>query len=392
VRFSAAWAGTTRWKPALERAGLVLLTVAAFGWRLDRAEEQPYFFDEGTSFRIAEQIFDPEAPWPRHGGDHPSLGVYLLGLSGWIFGRDALGYRLLNVLAGSMTVPLLALAVARSATRGEALAAALLLAVNPCHIGLSALAIEIPFQVFFVTLALAFAAHLPGGGRHALFGCAAALGLGFMCSESTALVLVGWLIAVLLRPERVAGLRRRDFVVAAGLGLAVIAQDLHYNLTATRSDFYYVNYLDHWDRISRLSFGLHGVGFFLRDLFERLPAWLPASLWQDHRGEYTGPGVVLGVLLLLGWLHSFREAGDPSRGLWRWPVHVLVFVTTFAGMRRPSDMLDAATWTWPVPILVLATASTARFCCRQRVPAWLLLLVLLLSMHFVEPASPAPWK
>ena len=69
-----------------------------------------------------------------------------------------------------------------------------------------------------------------------------------------------------------------------------------------------------------------------------------------------------------------------------------VFVTTFAGMRRPSDMLDAATWTWPVPILVLATASTARFCCRQRVPAWLLLLVLLLSMHFVEPSSPAPWK
>ena len=194
-------------------------------------------------------MFDPEAPWPRHGGDHPALGVYLLSLSGWLFGRNDVGYRMLNVIVGSLTVPLLAIAVTRFVSRWEAVAAGLLLAINPFHLALSSLAIEVPFQILFGTAALAFASRLPGGGRPALFGCAATLGLGFMCSESTALILVAWLGVALLDPARLAGLKARDFAVATGIGLVIVAQDLHYNLTADTADFYYVNYLDHLGRI-----------------------------------------------------------------------------------------------------------------------------------------------
>ena len=351
------------------------MAAAGFWWRLETAVEQPRIFDEDTSIGIAERVFRPGEAWPRHGGDHPVLGIYLLSLSGWMFGRDELGYRLLNVLAGSLTVPLLALAVARCASRGEGLAAGVLLAVNPFHVGLSALAIEIPFQVLFVTLALSQASRLPEGGRGALFGCAAALGLGFMCNESTALVLVGWLVVAVRQRHRLAGLRRRDLVAAALLGVLVVAQDLHYNLTATRSDFYYVNYLDHWARIGQPSFGLQGVGFFLRDLFAAFPGRIPAQIWQDRRDEYTGQGVVLGLLLLCGWLHSFRRPGDPSGGLWSWPIHVFLLVTTFGGQARPSEMLDPAVWTWPVPVVGLASATAARLVFRQRLP-WLILIVV----------------
>ncbi len=63
-----------RWS-ALEIATLALVTLLAFGWRLDRALKEAPYFDEGTSIRIAEKVFDPEAPWPRHGGDHPALAV-----------------------------------------------------------------------------------------------------------------------------------------------------------------------------------------------------------------------------------------------------------------------------------------------------------------------------
>ncbi len=291
---------------------------------------------------------------------------------------------MLNVIVGSLTVPLLAIAVTRFVSRWEAVAAGLLLAINPFHLALSSLAIEVPFQILFGTAALAFASRLPGGGRPALFGCAATLGLGFMCSESTALILVAWLGVALLDPARLAGLKARDFAVATGIGLVIVAQDLHYNLTADTADFYYVNYLDHLGRIGSLSFGLHGLGFFLRDVFVQLQE-IPSWLWVDDRGEYLGPGVVLGTFLLLGWLGSFRRGGDPSGGLLSWPVHVFVLVTTFGGEVVRSTMLDSATWAWPQAIIPYASALAAHLAFRTRLPPWLVLGAVILAMLIESP-------
>ena len=47
---------------------------------------------------------------------------------------------------GSLTVPILAVAVVCVMSRWQAIAAALLLAINPFHLALSSLAIEVPFR------------------------------------------------------------------------------------------------------------------------------------------------------------------------------------------------------------------------------------------------------
>ncbi len=370
--------------------GLAVVTLAGLLWRLALAANGDRPTDEEICIGLAEQVLRPGGHWPLHGGDHPALGIYLVAASAWVFGPSLLGYRLLGVVAGALTIPLLALTVARSASRREALPAAALLAANPFHAGLSAIAIEIPFQVFFVTLAWLFLASLPAGGRRALVGSAAALGLGFMCSESTALVAVGWLAVLALRPGLRAGLRPRDYLFAGAAGLAVVAPDLVYNATATRPDFryvnyLYVNYLDHLRRIATPAFGLQGIGFFLRDAFNAVLGDVP-RWWTDFRCEYSGPGIALGILLLAGWLHSFHASGDPSAGLWSLPTLLFVFVATFTGPTEPYK-LDPPSWTWPVPTLTLVTAGAARLLVMRWRRAWPVFLVLLGAMLLPAPTS-----
>jgi 4-amino-4-deoxy-L-arabinose transferase-like glycosyltransferase len=314
-------------------------------------------FDEGVCIAIAERVFRPDATWPWHGGDHPALGVYLLAASAGIFGQSLLGYRLLGVLAGALTAPIAAAAVARSTSRAHGLLAAVLLAVNPFHIGLSAAAFEMGFQILFVTTAWLQLARLPGGGRAAVVCSAFWLGMAFLCNESAALIAVAWAAGLaVLKPLR-HGLRPSDAVVAALALAVVVLPDVLYNATADGPDYRYVDYRDHLYRVSAFSATLQGAGFFLCDVLD----WIwpePTPTWTNQRDEYAGPGVVLGSLLLAGFINSLRGEGDPTGGLWRLPPLLFLLVTSFTRPAGPSE-LDPPNWTWPAPTLPLVTAASA---------------------------------
>jgi 4-amino-4-deoxy-L-arabinose transferase-like glycosyltransferase len=361
-----------------------LLTLAGLVWRLALSARMPRLPDEEICIGIAESILRPGASWPLHGGDHPLLGVYLLAASAWLFGPSLLGYRVLGALAGGFTPLLVALAVARSGSRREALVAAALLAANPLHAGLSALAFEIPFQLLFATLAWWCLAGLPqAGGRRSLLLASAFLGLAFLCSESAVLLGLGWLIAVAARPDLRRRLGRGALLQAAAVFLLVVLPDVVYNLSATRADYRYVNYLDHVSRISRPTLSLQGPGFFLRDVFgATLSRW--PRLWTDYRCEYPRAGVALGLLLLLGAIHAWSPRGDPSGGLWRWPPLLFLLVTSFAGPDGPSG-LDRPMWTWPLPSLPLVTASAGRMLCVRWREGRPLFVGLLLAMLLPAP-------
>lgn len=337
---------------------LALITLGGLAWRLALAARSPRLPDERISIGLAESVLRPGAPWPLHGGDHPLLGVYLLAASAFLFGPSLLGYRALGAVAGAATPLVVALAVARSASRREALLAAALLAVNPLHAGLSALAFEIPFQVLFGALAWWRLASLPGGGRRALLLASAFLGLAFLCSESAVLLLLGWVVALLANPRLRGSLGRGALAQAAAVFLLVVLPDLAYNFSATRADYHYVNYADHLARISRPTLSLQGAGFFLRDVFNATLAGR-AQVWTDYRCEYPRAGIATGLLLLLGALHAWGPRGDPSGGLWRVPPLLFLLVTTFTGPAGPGA-LDRPMWTWPLPSLPLVTASAAR--------------------------------
>jgi 4-amino-4-deoxy-L-arabinose transferase-like glycosyltransferase len=375
------------WARSLESerwAGAVaLVTLGSVVWRLILASRGPQLPDEEICIGIAAEVLRPGAPWPLHGGDHPFLGVYLLAASAAIFGPSLLGHRVLGALAGGFTPLVVALAVARSGSRREALVAAVLLAANPLHAGLSALAFEIPFQLLFATLAWWCLAALPGGGRRSLLLASMFLGMAFLCSESAALLGLGWLIVLVARPGLRRSLGRGALLQAAAVFVLIVLPDVIYNLTATQADYRYVNYADHLDRFGRPAASLQGLGFFLRDVFNATLSGHP-PLWTDFRCEYPRAGIAAGLLLLLGAVHAWCARGDPSGGLWRVPPLLFVVVTSFAGPAGPSG-LDRPMWTWPLPVLPLATASAARMLCLRWRAGWPLFIALLLGMLLPAP-------
>jgi 4-amino-4-deoxy-L-arabinose transferase-like glycosyltransferase len=382
-------AGLPGWALRHERkiwpAALALITLAGIAWRLARAARAPQLPDEEICIGIAARVLQPGADWPLHGGDHPLLGIYLLAASASLFGPSLGGYRALGAIAGGLTPLVVALAVARQASRREALVAAALLAADPLHAGLSVLAFEIPYQLLFGTLAWWCLATLPGGGRRALLSAAALLGLAFLCSESAALLGLGWAVVLVAEPKLRVGLGRAALAQAAAVFLLVVLPDVVYNLRATRADYRYVNYADHIERFARPTVSLQGAGFFLRDAFNATLAGHP-RVWTDYRCEYPRAGVALGLLLLLGAVHAWGPRGDPSGGLWRVPPLLFVLLTSFGGPAGPSG-LDRPVWTWPLPSLPLVTAAAARMLCLRWRRAWPLFVPLLLALLLPAPDS-----
>jgi 4-amino-4-deoxy-L-arabinose transferase-like glycosyltransferase len=369
------------------------IVALGFALRLVRAAQLGPIPDEELVIEIAARVFRPDAPWPLHGGDHPLLGPYLLAASAALFGRSLLGYRLLSILAGTLTLVLTARATASSSNRWVGLMAALVLAVDGLHVDLTSRAFEIGFQMLFVAAAWACLARLPSGGRPALVGASAFLALGFLCSESTALAALALAVPLATHRRLRANLRPADYVWAAAAGLAIISPDVIYNLTATHADLqigrsHYTNYLDHLARIVHPSLQLQGLGFFLRDAFN---AWLEPypRLWRNMRCEYAGHGVVMGGLLLAGFLHAWRSKGDPADGLWRLPPLFFVLVTTFAGPTSRAT-LEPPVWTWPAPVLPLVTAATAWMLVRHARRLWPLYVLLVLLFLLPAPLSRVP--
>jgi hypothetical protein len=175
---------------------------------------------------------------------------------------------------------------------------------------------------------------------------------------------------------------------AVAAGLVVVAPDLVYNLTATQPDYHYVNYLDHLNRVGRPALRLHGLGFFLKDVFNVVfegRTWI----WADQRCDIVGPGIVMGLVLLAGWLHSFRKDGDPTRGLWSAPTLLFLLVVTFTRPLRPT-VLDEASWTWPAPTIGLVTAGAALLLVRYGRYAWPVYPVLLYLMSRPGPSVAPP--
>ena len=109
------------------------LLLLALGLRLTRILSQPLWWDEGWSLYFAGS--DPGAILRLTAVDiHPPL--YYLLLHAWIrpLSSSVLSVRLLSVLIGTATVPLLYVTASRLLDRRAALLAASLLAISPFHI------------------------------------------------------------------------------------------------------------------------------------------------------------------------------------------------------------------------------------------------------------------
>jgi len=185
--------------------------------------------------------------WEHHpirATQHGAVPIYFIRASALIFGDSDLGFRMLSVVAGTATILLVYLIAARWWGAPSGLAAAALLALERYHTTISARAIDLPFDLLFVALAMfCFSRFLHGidGKTEAavhvrwLYDAAAATALGFLCKELTALMLPVLLLSLVFL-RQTAWLRRREPWIAVGLFLLLICPDVYSNLTVTRAE------------------------------------------------------------------------------------------------------------------------------------------------------------
>jgi 4-amino-4-deoxy-L-arabinose transferase-like glycosyltransferase len=112
---------------------LPLITLLALGLRVVFLTLQPLWWDEGWSVYFA--TIDVGAMLERTAVDiHPPLYYLLLHLWVEVLGSSVQAVRLLSVLIGTVTVPVLYACGQRLGSRASGLVAALLLAISPFHI------------------------------------------------------------------------------------------------------------------------------------------------------------------------------------------------------------------------------------------------------------------
>ena len=197
--------------------------------------------------------------------NHPLLTVYVVSLSGFLFGDSDFGLRILHVLLGTANVFLVFLLGKKLLSVNAGLYAAALLAVDRFHHTWSyAFEPEI-LLLFFTTLAVLLYLRAIETGSYrdfALLGVA--LGLAYLSKETAILLFPILWLHTLANPERRMSLFRSQWLMMHVIAVVVISPDLLWNAT----HFY--------------------EGYFYRDidLVTKTPAISPRAVWL-YLGEWT---------------------------------------------------------------------------------------------------------
>jgi 4-amino-4-deoxy-L-arabinose transferase-like glycosyltransferase len=332
---------------------------------------------------------------PLRAAQHGAVPIYLIRTSGLLFGDSTLGLRLLSVIAGTATILLLYLIAKGWWGTVAGLVAAGLLAIERYHIAISGRAIDLPYDLFFVVLAMfSFSRFLQlldqqaeSSGRAGpwLYATSVACALGFLCKEFTAIMLPVLLLSfVFLR--QTAWLGRRETWIAVGLFFLIILPDAYSSLTVTRAErlellgrhreaalrrgvdltgtIYVENglFMSYGDQLSRFrSFGLNSTPFYFYfgDLLNRVG--LP--LVNGFR-EFPFMHSLLGIVLWIGVavaLASRRRDKLTVFALTMFFTAFLPFTLVQLGPPRttlPSD--PTALWYWVDRTMLPAMLLTGR--------------------------------
>ncbi len=208
-----------------EVVALVVLVVLAFLVRFINVAAIPNNIsgDEGEMGMVAREVLSGalDDPFATHWLSHPTLWFFLQALSLHLFGDDIGGLRMLSVLIGTATVPMLYLFARPLYGRPTALIAALLLACFHLHVHYSRYALNnIADPLFglicFAALFYGFRKRSPVG--FALAGVALGVALHFYMGTRLFLVLVVLLLLhqLLFNRRYLMGLRWHVLLLVVG--------------------------------------------------------------------------------------------------------------------------------------------------------------------------------
>ena len=164
--------------------------------------------------------------------NHPLLTVYVVKISGYLFGNSDFGLRILHVLLGTANVFLVFLLGKKLCSVRAGLWAAALLAVDRFHHTWSYAFEPELLLVFFATLALVLylrATETQTYRDFALLG--AALGLAYLSKETAILLFPILWLHTLADSERRASLSQGKWLMMHAVAVVVISPDLVWNAT-----------------------------------------------------------------------------------------------------------------------------------------------------------------
>jgi len=290
---------------------LWLILAVAFALRLLGAWHANLTFDERARVALAETI--DLRPAHLHLVSrtvaHPPMSIYLMKLSGTLFGTSDLGLRMLHVLAGTLTLVPVYYLGKRIFSERAGLWAAALLAVDQFHAGWSRVVLTEVLMLLAAALALLqFLRVLEKGttGRFVLLG--ALLGLAYLAKEVAVLLLPVLWIYLLITPRHRQLLGRPGWYLAHGVFLAVIAPDVIWNLTQGMESYLYRDLMfasEPW-RFSVKSFSLY-LGELFRLLIDK--DVLDAAYEQGNLLVCHWPAGLLYMGAVLAALIRRREPG-----------------------------------------------------------------------------------
>ena len=328
---------------------LLPLLAVALGLRLYQALGTTYVWDEDRDWiAIAEGIsLDPASlHLPVREGQHPALPAYFIRAGAEIAGHGFVGHRLFSLVAGVLSVGLIALAGLRWGGPAGGLFAGVLLTFNEYHVAFSALAMA---RIFYLTFGLvsilAFLRFLEDERPRDLYGAMGAAALAFLCKETAVLlVLVGAGTLLAFRP---AWYRRREPYLAALLFLAIVSPDLWWQLRPDRTGFE-AGYGDHLGRISGIGVTYQPWVFFGRDAV-RAALEVVGRPFVDTAAEYPTMNPLFGLTLLGGTALctlGLRRRLSPGIAFLAACVWVPLIFFTFVQTRSTELLLAAVAWNW----------------------------------------------
>lgn len=247
---------------------LLLVLLLALVLRLDIALTTTYMWDEERDWiRLATDISLRPGSFnlPVH-GFHPALPAYFIRTGSLLLGANFLGFRLLSLIAGILTILMAFRLAGEVAGVGAARWAAILLTFCEYHVQVSAIATEKAFYLAFSLLAIyAFCRFLRTEKPHYLYITAVSAGLGFLCKETSSLLAPALLVVFCFRGYRSWFLRKEPYI-AALLFLAVISPDLYWNLRHPAGNVIAAEYgyAQHLSRVGGLGYSVQPLIFYGR--------------------------------------------------------------------------------------------------------------------------------
>ncbi len=169
---------------------------------------------------------------------HPLLAVYVMKLSGLLFGTSDFGLRLLHSLAGALTVVPIYFLGRRAFGAKAGLWAAALLAVDQFHASWSRVLLHEGLMLLFASLfLLQLLRLLEKGTTRGFVLLGTLLGLAYLAKEAALLLIPVVWIYLLISPEHRALLRRPQWYLAHVVFLAVVSVDVWANIVGASESY-----------------------------------------------------------------------------------------------------------------------------------------------------------